>query len=141
MKSAADVASNAGALPAKPGKARRQRAAGYAFNAGALPPVSSLHNVRMPIPCAIKPARKARGLYKAWKGTLRAQQKNCKVAYARSPWHAARKEAACCPARLKAFLLSERADGGALCPALEVTGSESFLRGAFTGIAAGFQNQ
>ena len=47
MKSAADVASNAGALPAKPGKARRQRAAGYAFNAGALPPVSSLHNVRI----------------------------------------------------------------------------------------------
>ena len=90
-----------------------------------------------PIPYAIKPARKARGL----QGTLRAQQKNCKVAYARSPWPTARKEAACCPARLKAFLLSERADGGALCPALEVTGSESFLRVAFTGIAAGFQNQ
>ena len=123
MKSAADVASNTGTLPAKPGKARRQRAAGYAFNAGALPPVSSLHNVRI---CAY---------------TLRNQQKNCKVAYARSPWPTARKEAACCPARLKAFLLSERADGGALCPALEVTGSESFLRVAFTGIAAGFQNQ
>ena len=90
-----------------------------------------------PIPYAIKPARKARGL----QGTLRAQQKNCKVAYARSPWPTARKEATCGPARLKAVLLSERADGGALCPALEVTGSESFLRVAFTGIAAGFQNQ
>ncbi|MFR8665325.1 MAG: hypothetical protein ACLVEL_07300 [Ruthenibacterium sp.] len=41
MKSTIGFVSNAGALPAKPGKAQRQRAAGYAFNAGALPPISN----------------------------------------------------------------------------------------------------
>lgn len=87
-----------------------------------------------PIPCAIKPARKARGLHKGWKGTLRAHQKKLQNGLCPQP-------PACCPARTKAFLFSERAAGGALCPAPEATGSESFLRGAFTGIAAGFQNQ